>query len=185
MTIEEKISKAKQPFVNIIFDKAKHAISKMGKDTYTIVLYFYEFNGNWFVELRYNTEVRFRKYFNRELKNIKQFASWQTEYGMTWEEYVKGITSVGWYFTEREYGDEELNWRCKELGEYDGNIPEKYFREIVTEVKDCILAENVLAEKFGKNIPFFVTDKESLDLTKEMEIETTINNNNGLKAQNQ
>ena len=156
------MNEPKQHFVNEIFDNAKFAISKMGKDTYAIVLHFdfCKFKKSWLMRLFYNTETHFRKYYNKALKDTELFANLQIECGMIWEEYIKGINAMKWLLSVYGWSDESLNWRCKELGAYP--ISEKYLREIISKVKDRLLAENVFVEKFDKNIPFFVTDEENL-----------------------
>jgi|GEM_PF-5152580 len=154
----EKITEAKQHFINEIFDKAKYIISKMSKNTYAIVLYTYFFENVDFCQaaLYYNTESHFRKYFNKNLKNTEQFTSWQKEYSMTWEEYVKGTKALKWCFCALGWNDKDLDWRCKAIGGY--NISEKYMREIICEVENRLLAKNIIVENFGKDIPFVVTD---------------------------
>lgn len=90
----------------------------MGKDSYAVMLYFYfsDFGERCNVELCYNTERHFRKYCNKE--NNYDFQS------------------LKYYFSQSNAGNENvLSWHCKELGGYDGDIPEKYFCEILSEVK--------------------------------------------------
>lgn len=166
------INSINQKAIDKVYEILKNAISKMSKDTYAIALctttgIFPE----WYLELYHNTNSNFRKYSKREMEEVDDELL-QKKYGGSIDEYKKVVQAEKWIFgkkSEKIWKKEFLNdpnlsiigWLLEEKGwrynHFNRDIlPDHFMYKLPYKLKDRLLADNVLVEKFGKNIPFLV-----------------------------